>query len=85
MKQHLLGIAAAIAVAGLISLSTARRIEAQFSSPVKVVNTTSAPAITSRMDDPGGFRTNRSSTACQPAGGILFAMSNFHLFPPVIA
>src|SRR5579863_6283055 len=53
MKTHFLGIAAAMAVAGLVSLVTARRIEAQYSSPVKVVNTTSAPAITSRMDDPG--------------------------------
>ena len=53
MRKYLFGIAAAMAVAGLISLVTARRIEAQYSSPVKVVNTTSAPAITSRMDDPG--------------------------------
>ena len=53
MTNQLIGIGAAIAVAGLISLFTARRIEAQYSAPVKVVNSTSAPAITSVMDDPG--------------------------------
>ena len=53
MKQHLFGIAAAIAVAGLVSLFAARRIEAQYSSPVKVVNSTSAPALSSVVDDHG--------------------------------
>ena len=53
MKKTLFGIAAAMAVAGLASLLTARRIEAQYSSPVKVVNTTSAPALNSSVDDRG--------------------------------
>jgi hypothetical protein len=53
MKQHLFGMAAVIAAAGLSSLFTARRIEAQYSSPVKVVNTTSAPALNSAVDDHG--------------------------------
>jgi hypothetical protein len=53
MKNHLFGIVAAIAVAGLISLFTAHRIEAQYSSPVKVVNSTSAPALNSSVDDHG--------------------------------
>lgn len=53
MKRYLLGFATVLAAAGVTSLITARRIEAQYSSPVKVVNTTAAPAIASLMDDPG--------------------------------
>jgi hypothetical protein len=53
MKRYLFGFATVLAAAGVTSLITARRIEAQYSSPVKVVNTTSAPAIASLMDDPG--------------------------------
>jgi hypothetical protein len=34
-------------------LSSARRIEAQYSSPVKVLNTSAAPVLNSRIDDPG--------------------------------
>jgi hypothetical protein len=81
MKTHFLGIAAAMAVAGLISLVTARRIEAQYSSPVKVVNTTSAPAITSRMDDPGRipYQSAIDATSCT------FTSSCSVSFPPVPA
>lgn len=63
MKKHLLGIAAAMAVAGLISLITARRIEAQFSSPVKIVNTTSAPAITQSVPELASQMIRLSSLA----------------------
>jgi len=53
MKRRWFSVSALVAAACLISVFSARRIEAQFSSPVKVVNTTSAPAITSGMDDHG--------------------------------
>lgn len=81
MKTHFLGIAAAMAVAGLISLVTARRIEAQYSSPVKVVNTTSAPAITSRMDDPGRipYQSTINGTSCVNTNSCVVS------FPPVPA
>ena len=66
MKRYLLGFATILAAAGLTSLITARRIEAQYSSPVKVVNTTSAPAIASLMDDPGRtpFQSNVFNNSC---------------------
>ena len=53
MQKQWLGVVAAIAAAGVISLFSARRIEAQYSSPVKVMNTTSAPALNSSVDDHG--------------------------------
>jgi hypothetical protein len=53
MKRRWLGMAAIVVAACAISVFSARRIEAQYSSPVKVVNTTSAPAINSGMDDHG--------------------------------
>lgn len=66
MKKMIAGLAAAVAVAALASLFTARRIEAQYSSPVKVVNSTAAPAITSRMDDPGRvpYQSVNNSSQC---------------------
>src|SRR5690349_1343497 len=62
MKRQLLGIAAVIGAAALASLFTARRIEAQYSSPVKVVNTTSGPALNSSVDDQGESRISRKAT-----------------------
>lgn len=53
MKRRWFGAAAVVVAACAISVFSARRIEAQYSSPVKVVNSTAAPAITSRMDDHG--------------------------------
>jgi hypothetical protein len=53
MKRRWFGAAAAVLAACAIYVFSARRIEAQYSSPVKVVNTTSAPAIGSLMDDHG--------------------------------
>ena len=53
MKRRWFGAGALVVAACAISVFSARRIEAQFSSPVKVVNTTSAPAIASSMDDHG--------------------------------
>ena len=53
MKGRWFGMAALVVTACAISVFSARRIEAQYSSPVKVVNTTSAPAINSGMDDHG--------------------------------
>jgi len=81
MKKHLLGMLAALVVAGVISLITARRIEAQYSSPVKVMNTTSAPAITSNIDDPGRVPINPSRTVT-PAPAATTATSTFLRYPP---
>lgn len=53
MRRPWFNVVALVTAIGAISVFSARRIEAQFSSPVKIVNTTSAPAITSRMDDHG--------------------------------
>lgn len=82
MRKYLPGMAAAMAVAGLISLFSARRIEAQFSSPVKIVNTTSAPAITSRMDDPGRVPYQSAFNGISACGGHNFCLNSF---PPVPA
>jgi hypothetical protein len=83
MKKHLFGISAAMAVAGLIALVSARRIEAQFSSPVKIVNTTSAPAIASIMDNLGRipYQSVVRGTTSTCGGGT----SCFATFPVVPA
>jgi hypothetical protein len=82
VKKQLFGIIVAMAVAGLISLFSARRIEAQFSSPVKIVNTTSAPAITSRMDDPGRVPYQSAFNGISACGGQNYCLN---VFPPVPA
>ncbi len=66
MKQQMFGIAAAIGAASLLSLFTARRIEAQYASPVRVMNTASAPAIHSGIDDPGRvpYQSTQFTTQC---------------------
>ncbi len=81
MKKQLFGIAAAIGVASLISIFSARRIEAQYSSPVKVVNTTSAPAIASIMDDPGRIPYQATSTGPCPSASGLHCEFNFPAVP----
>jgi hypothetical protein len=68
MKRHWLGVAAAIAAACVISLFSARRIEAQYASPVKVMNTTSAPAVTSNVDEKG--RTPYERTVDRSGQGL---------------
>jgi hypothetical protein len=52
-KNYWLAASGTLAVASAIMLFSAHRIEAQFSSPVRVLNTSSAPAINSAIDDPG--------------------------------
>jgi hypothetical protein len=52
-KNYWLTASGALAVAGAIMLLSAHRIEAQYSSPVRVMNTTSGPAIASLIDEPG--------------------------------
>jgi hypothetical protein len=53
MKRRWFGAAAVVVAACAISVFSARRIEAQYSSPVKVVNSSSAPALNSSVDDHG--------------------------------
>lgn len=82
MKKHLIGIAAAIATASLISLFTARRIEAQYSSPVRVMNTTSGPAIASVMDDRGRIPYQAIVNApVSQCGGSNYCYINFPAVP----
>jgi len=45
-----------LAIIGAAILLRPRRSEAQFSSPVRLMNTSAAPALNSRIDDRGGFR-----------------------------
>src|SRR5579864_4791134 len=77
MKRQLLAVLVAAAVAGIISLFTARRIEAQYSSPVRVMNTVSAPAFTSSINQPG--RTAYQTTAAGCGGASTCALN----FPAV--
>jgi len=62
MKRRWYGAAALVAAACAGSLFTASRIEAQYSSPVKVVNTTSGPAIASILDNQGRIAYQAVST-----------------------
>jgi hypothetical protein len=81
MKRYWSGLAAAVAAAGIVSLFSARRIEAQYSSPVKVVNSTAAPAITSRMDDPGRI-PYQSVVNTSQCGGSNYCYINYGPIPP---
>jgi hypothetical protein len=51
-----------LVVTGAVLFSE-KRVEAQYASPVKVMNTTSAPAISSNMDDPGRIPYNSEQIA----------------------
>ena len=62
-KNYWLTASGTLAVTGAIMLFSAHRIEAQFSSPVRVLNTSSGPAITSHIDDPGRIPYQSSQTA----------------------
>src|SRR5260370_11411853 len=72
MKKQLLGIGVAIGMAGLISLFTAHRIEAQYSTPVKVVNTTSAPVLGSSINEPGRipYQATITNNTCNGASCV---------------
>jgi hypothetical protein len=52
-KQYLFAAIGGLALVGVGTLLSPRRSEAQFSSPVRVMNTSAAPALNSRIDDPG--------------------------------
>ena len=52
-KSYWLAASGTLAVAGAIMLFSAHRIEAQYSTPVKVLNTPAGPALNSSIDDPG--------------------------------
>jgi hypothetical protein len=79
-KNYWLAASGALAVASALMLFSARRIEAQFSSPVRVMNTSAAPAITSRIDDPGriAYRSGQFPTISPPTTAF---ESNFPTVP----
>jgi hypothetical protein len=52
-KNYWLAASGTLAVAGAMMLFSAHRIEAQFSQPVRVLNTSAGPVLNSRIDDPG--------------------------------
>src|SRR5260370_15220841 len=78
-KQYLFAAIGGLALVGVGALLSPRRGEAQFSSPVRVMNTSAAPALNSRIDDPGRipyispFSNGCSTTTCN------------YTFPPVPA
>jgi hypothetical protein len=69
-KQYLFAAIGGLALVGVGTLLSPRRSEAQFSSPVRVMNTSAAPALNSRIDDPGRipflvlFSNGCSGTLC---------------------
>jgi hypothetical protein len=69
-KSYLLKVVAGLALIGMGALVSPRRSEAQFASPVRVMNTSAAPALNSRIDDPGripfiaGFSNSCSGSLC---------------------
>src|SRR5260370_10996801 len=52
-KNYLFTAAGAFALIGVGALVSPRRSEAQYSSPVRVLNPSTAPVLNSRIDDPG--------------------------------
>jgi hypothetical protein len=50
-KNYWLAASGTLAVAGAMMLFSAHRIEAQFSQPVRVLNTSAGPVLNSRIDD----------------------------------
>jgi len=74
-KNYWSAVSGTLAVASVVMLLSAHRIEAQYSTPVKVLNSSAAPVLQSRIDDPGripytAFATNfcsgTSCAVCQP-------------------
>jgi hypothetical protein len=69
-KKYLFAAIGGLALIGVGILLSPRRIEAQYSSPVRVLNTSAAPALTSKIDDPGRipfltlFSNGCSGTLC---------------------
>jgi hypothetical protein len=52
-KNYWLAACGTLAVGSAVMLFSAHRIEAQYSTPVKVLNTSAGPVLNSRIDDPG--------------------------------
>jgi hypothetical protein len=73
-KNFWLAASGTLAVAGAIMLFSARRIEAQYSSPVRVLNTSAAPAIVSSIDDPGRipYLAGQSTNLSSPQSSVTF-------------
>lgn len=69
-KQYLFAAIGALALIGVGTLLSPQRSEAQFASPVRVANSSAAPALNSRIDDHGripfvsGFSNSCSGTLC---------------------
>jgi hypothetical protein len=64
-KNYWLAASGTLAVASAMMLFSAHRIEAQFSQPVRVLNTSAGPVLTSRIDDPGRIAyLSSTSTTC---------------------
>jgi hypothetical protein len=78
-KKYLYTTIGALALIGVGTLLSPRRSEAQFSSPVRVMNTSAAPALNSRIDDPG--RIPLIATFSNGCSGN----SCFYTFPAVSA
>jgi hypothetical protein len=86
MNRHWTAVGTVLAVAGITSLVTARRIEAQYASPVKVMNTSASPAISSDINQAGRIpyiQTVVQPTLCNGAhGGNNPCNFLFDLVPP---
>jgi hypothetical protein len=79
-KNYWLAACGTLAVAGAIMLFSAHRIEAQYTSPVKVLNTSAAPAIASVIDDQARvpYLSYQAVTPPANAGSLTF---NFPAVP----
>ncbi len=80
-KNYWLAAGGTLAVAGAMIMFSAHRIEAQYSSPVRVMNTSSGPALNSSVDDPGrvAYQSGSFPNASPPTNSVTFN------FPPVPA
>jgi hypothetical protein len=80
-KNYWLAASGALALASAIMLFSAHRIEAQYSTPVKVLNTSAGPAITSVIDDPGRipYQAQQSTNVSGTQLGVNFT---FPAVPP---
>ena len=69
-KKYLFAAIGGLALVGLGTLLSPKRGEAQYSSPVRVMNTSAAPALNSTIDDHGripfvsGFSNSCAGTLC---------------------
>src|SRR5260370_28584690 len=80
-KNYWLAAGGTLAVAGAMIMFSAHRIDAQCSSPVRVMNTSSGPALNSSVDDPGrvAYQSGSFPNASPPTNSVTFN------FPPVPA